>query len=138
MLPLLLLVAAVIGWALWTGRIIWAQLPPILLALAGAFLAVRGQWVLGLGALGAGVTWYRGLTWRLFGTRSSQSEAYSLVKARSMLGVSANDDADRIRARHRLLIAENHPDRGGSQQRASELNHARDVLLKDLETKSQL
>jgi curved DNA-binding protein CbpA len=35
-----------------------------------------------------------------------------------------------------VLIAQNHPDRGGSDERASELNKARDLLLDDLARKS--
>jgi DnaJ homolog subfamily C member 19 len=54
-----------------------------------------------------------------------------------LLGVSAHDDAERIRARHRTLISENHPDRGGSEERATELNQSRDLLLDALERKSR-
>ncbi len=130
------IVVAALGWALWTKRITLAQLPPVLLAIAGAFLALRGQWVIGLAALGGGLTWYRGLTWRLFGLKSEQSPEYHLANARAMLGVAAHEDAERIRARHRTLISENHPDRGGSAERAVELNKARDLLLDDLKKKS--
>jgi hypothetical protein len=127
-----LIIAASIGYALWSGKIRLEQLFPILLALGGVFISLRGGWLLGIPAILIGAAWYRGATWRLFGTGSTQSEEYDLAKARWLLGVSANDNADRIRARHRQLIAENHPDRGGSVMRATELNHARDVLLDDL------
>ena len=80
-------------------------------------------------AIGIAVTWYRGLTWRLFGLTSKQSDQYAIDKARYLLGVGSRDDADRIRARHRKLIAENHPDIGGNDERASALNEARDLLL---------
>jgi DnaJ homolog subfamily C member 19 len=137
-MPLLIgLIAAALGWALWTGRIKLAQLPPIVLAFAGAFLALRGQWLIGLAAAGVGVSWYRGLTWRMFGLKTKQSPEYHLANARALLGVSVHDDAERIRARHRKLISENHPDRGGSEQRATELNQSRDLLLDDLERKSR-
>lgn len=129
------LVAGLIGWALWSGRIRAQQLPPILLGLGGAFLAVRGNLLIGIGAVVVAVTWYRGLTWRLFGTRAKQSDQYAIDKARFLLGVSRFDDAERIKARHRTLIAQNHPDTGGSDERASELNKARDLLLHELDTK---
>lgn len=132
-----LFVAGLLGWALYTGRIRPAQLLPILLALGGAFIALRGQWIFGLLALGAGVAWYRGMTWRLFGSRAKQTDEYALSAARWLLGVSAQDDADRIRARHRQLISDNHPDRGGNDERARELNQARDLLLNDLANKSK-
>jgi hypothetical protein len=134
--PLALLLAAAIGYALWSGKVKLAQLPPILLALGGAMLALRGSWIIGLAAIGVGITWYRGLTWRLFGTRTEQSDEFGLGKARWLLGVSANDGADRIRARHRELIAQNHPDIGGNEERAQQLNEARDLLLNDLARKS--
>jgi hypothetical protein len=131
-----ILVAALVGYALWSGKIRLAQLPPILLALGGAFIALRGGWIFGVAAIAVGVTWYRGLTWRMFGTRSEQTDEFALSKARWLLGVSANDGEDRIRGRHRQLISENHPDRGGSEERAAELNKARDLLLDDLARKS--
>jgi hypothetical protein len=129
---LALVAAGLIGWALWSGKLRLAQLPPLLLALGGAFIALRGGWILGIAAIAVGVTWYRGLTWRMFGTRTNQTDEFVLGKARWLLGVSASDDEERIRARHRQLISENHPDRGGSEERAAELNKARDLLLDDL------
>ncbi len=133
---LAILVAVALGYALYSGKLRWAQLPPILLALAGAFMALRGGWIFGIAAMAAGAAWYRGLTWRMFGTRTDQTDEFALSKARWLLGVSAGDDADRIRARHRQLISENHPDRGGSEERAAELNKARDLLLDDLKRKT--
>ncbi len=131
------LIIAALGWAVWKGKLKTAQLPPILLGLAGAFLAARGNLLIGVAAIGVAITWYRGLTWRLFGTRASQSDQYGIDKARFLLGVSRFDNADRIRARHRTLIAQNHPDTGGSDDRASELNKARDLLLDDLDKKAR-
>jgi hypothetical protein len=134
---LALLLFAALGYALWSGKIRLAQLPPILLTLGGAMIAIRGGWMIGVPAMIAGVTWYRGLTWRLFGTKAVQTDEFDLSKARWLLGVSALDDAERIRARHRQLISQNHPDTGGSEERAMELNKARDVLLDDLARKSR-
>jgi hypothetical protein len=129
---LIALIAAALGWAVWKGKLRTAQLLPILLGLAGAFLAARGNLLIGVAAIGVAVTWYRGLTWRLFGTKAKQSDQYAIDKARFMLGVSRFDDADHINQRHRALIAKNHPDTGGSESRAKELNEARDLLLKDV------
>ncbi len=133
---LALLLVASLGYALWSGKIKLAQLPPILLALGGAMITIRGGWLIGIPAIIAGVTWYRGLTWRMFGTKAVQTDEFDLSKARWLLGVSAQDDAERINARYRHLIAQNHPDTGGSEDRAAELNKARDVLLNDLARKS--
>jgi hypothetical protein len=99
-------------------------------------ITIRGGWLLGIPAILIGVSWYRGQTWRMFGSRADQTDEFALSKARWLLGVSAHEDSDRIRMRHRQLMAENHPDRGGSDARAAELNEARDILLADLATKS--
>lgn len=52
------------------------------------------------------------------------------AEARAILGVTASDDADAIRAAHRRLAAALHPDRGGSTELMRRINLARDVLLK--------
>ena len=49
--------------------------------------------------------------------------------ARKVLGVHPWADADAIRAAHRRLIADAHPDRGGSAEATRALNDARDLLL---------
>lgn len=49
--------------------------------------------------------------------------------ARRLLGVPANADEATIRAAHRRLLAEVHPDRGGSADEARRANAARDLLL---------
>lgn len=51
------------------------------------------------------------------------------ARARRVLGVTASADADAIRAAHRRLMAQAHPDRGGSAEAAREVNEARDTLL---------
>lgn len=131
------LVLAGLGWAVWKGEIRRQQLLPLLLGLAGAFVAARGSILIGVVAIAVAVTWYRGLTWRLFGTGAKQSEQYNIDKARFLLGVTRFDTAEQIRSRHRALISQNHPDTGGSADRARELNEARDLLLSDLESKSR-
>lgn len=50
-------------------------------------------------------------------------------RARRLLGVGAAADEPEIRAAHRRLMAETHPDRGGSPERARQVNAARDLLL---------
>ena len=59
MLPFLLLVAAGIGWGLWSGKLMLKQLLPLALVIAGAVLSLRGAWLLGLPAIGVGVFWFR-------------------------------------------------------------------------------
>ena len=52
-------------------------------------------------------------------------------EARAVLGVAPDADADTIRAAHRRLLSNVHPDRGGSDELARRVNAARDVLLRD-------
>ena len=132
---LAILVFLALGWAVWKGKLQKQQLLPVLLGLAGAFLAARGSLLIGVAAIGIAALWYRGLTLRLFGSRAKQDKASEIDDARFLLGVSRFDNAERIRERHRTLIAQNHPDTGGSAERAAELNKARDLLLDDLNNK---
>jgi len=52
------------------------------------------------------------------------------AEARALLGVGLAATPDEIRASYRRKIAEAHPDRGGSHERAARLTAARDMLLK--------
>lgn len=74
-------------------------------------------------ALAAVVIW-----WLKRSSRPAMSEG----EARAVLGVSAEADADAIRAAHRRLVTAVHPDKGGSADLTQRLNAARDVLLKRL------
>ncbi|HUQ12917.1 MAG TPA: molecular chaperone DnaJ [Novosphingobium sp.] len=51
------------------------------------------------------------------------------AQARAVLGVSREATRDQIVEAHRRVIADVHPDRGGSNERVHEANAARDLLL---------
>ena len=51
------------------------------------------------------------------------------AEARAVLGVPATADAAEIRAAHRRLVGQVHPDRGGSAELTRRVNAARDLLL---------
>jgi hypothetical protein len=132
---LLILIAAGVGWGLWSGKLTPAQLLPLALAVGGALLALRGGWLIGLPALGIGIFWFWGMTTRLGKLRQIPSNEFELAAARWLLGVSANDDAHRIISRHRELMGKNDPAKGDDAERVRKLNEARDLLLDDLKRK---
>ena len=51
-------------------------------------------------------------------------------QARAVLGVSPHASAAEINRAWRRLMSQAHPDRGGSQEQAAQINRARDLLLK--------
>lgn len=114
------------------GRRNWRVTATIFSAvlLAGAaFSAARGGWVLALVLGGAGL-WLTFAS-RLPGVRRSPTEApMSLSQARSILGVTAEASEADIQVAWKRLMARAHPDQGGSDGLAAQLNAARDRLLK--------
>lgn len=56
----------------------------------------------------------------------------SELRARALLGVSAQAGAREIQAAYLKLMRTTHPDRGGDPRLAAELNAARDWLLERL------
>jgi DnaJ homolog subfamily C member 19 len=57
--------------------------------------------------------------------------------ARNLLGVPQGASRQEIIDAHRRLIAQIHPDRGGTSAGVHEANEARDLLLADLEKRSE-
>ncbi len=61
-----------------------------------------------------------------------QSRAQKLAEARKHLGVTRKASREDILSAHKKLIAQVHPDRGGSSTEVHDANDARDILLADL------
>lgn len=64
--------------------------------------------------------------WEMFRSATAASDE---AQARTVLGVSRDAAATEIADAHRRLIAQVHPDRGGSNDQVHEANAARDLLL---------
>lgn len=62
--------------------------------------------------------------------RSADESAMTVDRAREILGVGAEADDREIREAHRRLMLANHPDHGGSSWLATQINLAKDVLLR--------
>ncbi|HEY4266053.1 MAG TPA: DnaJ domain-containing protein [Micropepsaceae bacterium] len=121
-----------------SGGIILALLT-VALAITGrvafAFLAAGGAWYLLFGspppwqrtAYGAG-----GPGGSQNRSRSSppQTGAMSRVEALKVLGLEEGASEQDIRAAHRRLILQTHPDKGGTSYLAAKINEAKDVLLR--------
>ena len=63
------------------------------------------------------------------GQLTRRRDGMSLEEARAVLGVSAGADADTVRAAHRRIVTQVHPDKGGTAELTARVNAARDVLL---------
>ena len=64
--------------------------------------------------------------WQLFASATASADE---AQARAVLGVRRDATRDEIVEAHRRVIADVHPDRGGSNERVHEANAARDLLL---------
>ena len=103
-------------------------------AFAGAaYVGLRGAWEVSIVLVILGL-WLAATT-RLSTPRVSspppqRSARMSLGEARSILGVGPEATEDEIQAAYTRLIRMAHPDKGGTTGLATQLNAARDRLLK--------
>lgn len=64
------------------------------------------------------------------GRPASSGQTMTRRQAADFLGVEINASEQEIRAAHKRLMQKIHPDRGGSDALAKQINQARDLLLK--------
>ena len=113
-----------------------------LLALAAGFLAATGRMGAAFAALAGLMAWAGRIInlvqmgrqfGGLFGSKRSApppASAMTEEEALRILGLPPGPTADEIKAAHRRIIEQIHPDRGGSDYLAAKVNLAKDFLLK--------
>ncbi|WP_298400004.1 DnaJ domain-containing protein [Sphingobium sp.] len=135
---LTLLLAGLAVWLIWTGRLqrMTAKDGMALgAALVGAVLAAKGKPVIGAPLLIGAALFFakqgnaRNKARKRPAAPPAPPRADDVAKARALLGVAPDADAAAIRAAHRRLIASVHPDKGGTEALAAQINAARDLLL---------
>jgi len=123
----LVLAAALLGYLYFTRQLtprVWRW------AAAGvlAYLAARGF----KGAPLLGLLFSAGAAALVFWERipgRAKPAKPGFDEARAILGVGPGAGAEEIRAAHRRLVAQVHPDKGGTAELTRRVNAARDVLL---------
>jgi hypothetical protein len=127
-----LLLLGTLGWLVWSGRIRkpdTGQIAALILAVVGGAIAARGRVMVG------GIMAIGGLVWlsrrpvpvrRSAGTIADDPQAR---EAFDLLGLPIDADRAAVVEAHRRLIARTHPDAGGTEALARNINAARDYLL---------
>ncbi|WP_375202446.1 DnaJ domain-containing protein [Hyphococcus sp.] len=64
---------------------------------------------------------------------SPPARRMSEEEALSVLGLKSGASAEEVRSAYRKLIAQLHPDKGGTDYLAAKINEARDLLLRSLD-----
>jgi hypothetical protein len=95
--------------------------------VAFAFLAAGASWAL---LMGRPPPWQRSSAGGGAGERPRATTGkMSRAEALKVLGLDEGANEEQIRAAHRRLILQTHPDRGGSNYLAAKINEAKDVLV---------
>ncbi|PJG48117.1 molecular chaperone DnaJ [Sphingobium sp. LB126] len=139
-----LLALALVGlaaWLIWTGRLQRMSARDGMAlgtALVGAIMAAKGKPLIGAPLL-VGATLFFFAKSQPGRKRSGPGKPapqplspQAVIDARELLGVGPDADAHAVRAAHRRLIASVHPDKGGTEALAAQINAARDLLIKDM------
>lgn len=99
--------------------------------VAAAYAALRGGWPIAIGLAILGL--WTLTTARINPPRAppAPSSKMTEAEARSLLGVDPDASPEEIQAAYTRLMRMAHPDKGGTTGLATQLNAARDRLLRD-------
>ena len=120
-----------------TSRTIAPCTLALAVALIGANFLRGGNWLIG-GAMIGGAAFLNG--WRILipareeSAQKRKPRNFELDRARSLLGIDERADRSAINDAWRERLAEHHPDRGGDEELARQINRARDILLDALDS----
>lgn len=124
-----LVLAALVGWWAWKRRetraLRFGDVAAGVAAIVGVALLRKHELVPALLALGGAAFWL----WQRSRGELTEREMMPLKDARRVLGVERDADADTIRTAHRRIVAQVHPDAGGTDELTAQVNAARDALL---------
>jgi hypothetical protein len=112
-----LLIRALLKKAPSNGKPFLLRIAVVVILLMAIGLALSGLWPVAMSLLGGVMVYGR--------------PVMDKPHARQILEVNDEASHEEIIAAHKRLIAKNHPDKGGSTYLASQINQAKDVLLKD-------
>ncbi len=71
------------------------------------------------------------IIWWLWRNMTPRNALMRPQDAAKLLGIAPDADVDTIVQAHKRLITKMHPDAGGSAELASQINQARDAMLKN-------
>jgi len=108
----------------------------VAIALVGVNFLRGGNWLFGGGLIAGAFAWSGAKLFSTFGAVAKEkpkARNFELDRARSLLGVGEDADQAAIKAAWRSRLTEHHPDRGGDEELARQINRARDILLEEIQ-----
>ncbi len=99
-------------------------------AIGAVVSGLRGAWIVSLGFVALSTYLAQRTRAGMAGSDAAPGSTMSRREARAILGVSEGATRLEVQAAYRRLIRLAHPDQGGSEGLAAQINAARDCLLR--------
>lgn len=134
-IALLVALAASLLAAKWLARGPWRTVAPFVLAAlcagTGLVALFRGQIGVGIGLIVLALLVWQNARRTRAGAAAKTDNPGLMTRARALeiMGLEVSANRDEIHAAYKRLMQKVHPDRGGSDYLAAQLNAARDCLL---------